>query len=550
MAQTQERDIPQEVWLGIDIGTTTTKVGISVIHHSPKKHTDYTLQFPLSGAYSNAKMTDELDSAMIFNTETRAWSFGSAGLTVHNAHVFRCIKLGVMGLDPYAGRLAASCARLVGTEGCPEEFTVASLFRTLFEIDAWLTYPVNYNEPLRVLLLQEAMAAGLYVRGALSEPVSAAYLSEFKIPEIDDTRMILDIGGVTMDATVVHKNADGCLIQACPSDGVICGGQSVNDRIRDWLRMNKPDWADALNEESRWDIVFAPIVNLIKEGFNGISGHDIHFGLESVTVPPDCIKASFEPLLVNAVELCVRLHDATPKNYDISVIIVCGGTTRNDWFTKELFARLQQRLTELRRYEIMADPGVVALGALFYARSPTVEESLITRDLGVTYLGDYDSRGNSLDPHSMNTGIGWILRKGQDPEKVPGILTFTKMIQPFSSEPGDTLIESHLLATPAHSTSFADAHIRKNTQIVWPCDITYPAKDKDLRSLSHLGTFSGSIQHEILFPPGSDVEEQVKFQLCLINDRQLLRGDFSVILPTGSHPLRDGIFNHDTIFLL
>lgn len=218
MAQAQEHGMPQEVWLGIDIGTTTTKVGISVIHHSPKKHTDYTLQFPLSGAYSNAKMTDELDSAMIFNTETRAWSFGSAGLTVHNAHVFRYIKLGVMGLEPYAGRLSTSCTRLVGTEDCPEEFTVASLFRTLFEyirevvkdhlvhkyggscdrIDAWLTYPVNYNEPLRVLLLQEAMAAGLHVRGALSEPVSAAYLSEFKIKTIDDTRMILDIGGVTM----------------------------------------------------------------------------------------------------------------------------------------------------------------------------------------------------------------------------------------------------------------------------------------------------------------------------------------------------------------
>lgn len=83
--------------------------------------------------------------------------------------------------------------------------------------------------------------------------------------------------------------------------------------------------------------------------------------------------------------------------------------------------------------------------------------------------------------------------QGKDPEKVPGILTFTKMIQPVSGESGDTLIEPQLLATPAHSTSFTDTHIRKNTVIFRPCDMTYSAKDIDIGSVSHLGMFFGSI---------------------------------------------------------
>jgi hypothetical protein len=54
--------------------------------------------------------------------------------------------------------------------------------------------------------------------------------------------------------------------------------------------------------------------------------------------------------------------------------------------------------------------GVVARGALCYARSPLVEECVTTRHLGFTYDGNYDEFGKLLKSGILNKGLGWVIR--------------------------------------------------------------------------------------------------------------------------------------------
>lgn len=76
--------------------------------------------------------------------------------------------------------------------------------------------------------------------------------------------------------------------------------------------------------------------------------------------------------------------------------------------------------------------------------------------------------------------------------------------------------------------------------IEWDCNITYPTTDKILSHLSHLGTFSGILDHEELFPPGTKAKEaELEFQLTLKVDRQLLRGEFSYVRDGQLIPLKD-----------
>lgn len=202
------------------------------------------------------KHTTELDTTIVFTENPQKFTFGADGLSYANGLVFRHWKLGAMGVEPYAGRLIQLCRRLQQKLG---HFTPASLFRILFEhvlktakdhlrkkhgesfgpIKTWLTYPVSCGESIRVLLLQEAIAAGLDVMGSGSESRTAACFLETKtdlhLP--DGARLILDFGGATVvecrclaphckppsnnsqDATVLYKHDDSQWVQACATDG-------------------------------------------------------------------------------------------------------------------------------------------------------------------------------------------------------------------------------------------------------------------------------------------------------------------------------------------
>jgi hypothetical protein len=98
------------------------------------------------------------------------------------------------------------------------------------------------------------------------------------------------------------------------------------------------------------------------------------------------------------------------------------------------------------------------------------------------------------------------------------------------------VIETELWASPANSQTFDEEHIGRNNLIIWPCDITYPVPEELFSQLSHLGTFSGKIPHEELFPLGTERKRsKFMFRLALRPDpdSHLLMGDFSIWLKDG-----------------
>ncbi|OKO98101.1 hypothetical protein PENSUB_9537 [Penicillium subrubescens] len=226
MEQTQHREVPREIWLAIDFGTNTTEVAVSVDPTNPAGTADYLLKFPSSASTQVENYTTELDTTIVFTKDAKKFSFGSDGASYANREMFRHWKLGTMGVKPYDENLIESCRGVQQCLGLEHgHFTPASLFRILFEhilktakdhlrneygesfgpIKAWLTYPVSCGESIRILLLQEAIAAGIVVMGSVSESLSAACflekkhnLSKHNPPLPDGARLILDFGGATL----------------------------------------------------------------------------------------------------------------------------------------------------------------------------------------------------------------------------------------------------------------------------------------------------------------------------------------------------------------
>ncbi|KAJ5882770.1 uncharacterized protein N7473_011204 [Penicillium subrubescens] len=524
MEQTQHREVPREIWLAIDFGTNTTEVAVSVDPTNPAGTADYLLKFPSSASTQVENYTTELDTTIVFTKDAKKFSFGSDGASYANREMFRHWKLGTMGVKPYDENLIESCRGVQQCLGLEHgHFTPASLFRILFEhilktakdhlrneygesfgpIKAWLTYPVSCGESIRILLLQEAIAAGIVVMG-----LSPNY---------------------SQDATIIYKNDDGQLVQACATDGLPKGGQMVNELCRSWLQANFPDWK-SLWDDDHWATYISPFFDQCKRAFDGQSTHELFRGDGSVEIPPDVMQGFFLPLISGAEDLVIRMCDRARKaGHPVNIAVVCGGTVRNKWFRTELFRRLKEHgITTCEKIDVH---GIVALGALQYARLDVEEELVITRNLGLGYVGDYDENGSPLKKGEWLTGIGWILREGQDPKEGPGCLKFTKKIQPRSKEAGDLIIESKMHVTPPDSRQFGEEHIKRNDLIEWECDITYPATEEIFSYLSHLGTFSGEIPHKKLFPLGTETKErEFEFELTLQNDRQLLRGVFAVML--------------------
>lgn len=219
MAQSLTVPVPEEIWLGIDIGTVTAKVAILEVADpaNPAEFVDYPLKFPTNNRNST---TTELDTTLVFSEDGLTCTHGSGGLSYPKAHFFRDWKPGAMGLEPFAQILTNACILLQKSAPQIQSFNPGTLFRKLFShiaktardhiqkkyghhikvIRCIPTFPVSCRESLQIILLQEASAAGLDVMGAVSESLATAYSlqSHPTLTRLKGAKMFLDFGGATL----------------------------------------------------------------------------------------------------------------------------------------------------------------------------------------------------------------------------------------------------------------------------------------------------------------------------------------------------------------
>ncbi|KAK4924812.1 hypothetical protein LTR66_016431, partial [Elasticomyces elasticus] len=236
MAESCSEQACEVVRITIDIGCSNIKAFLS--ENPDSDSVDYSLEFPSSGD-DRRRTTTELDTTIVFSADGHDCVFGSDGGSLSGGHVIVDWKLGAMGLEPYASRLATACEELQQSAPHLGKINPATIYRKLFShivdtaqgqlyrkhgrrfdgIECYLTYPVSCSESLKLLLYQEATAVGLNVKGGVSEPLAAAYYikSQTSLKLQPGAKLIIDFGGATVDAAVVYEDNTGCIMQACAS---------------------------------------------------------------------------------------------------------------------------------------------------------------------------------------------------------------------------------------------------------------------------------------------------------------------------------------------
>lgn len=226
MAQLPSAQVPKVISLGVDCGTTSGSVAVfegdPANPASPANPVDYLLEFGSGDCDDPSKTTTELDTSIVFSKNWKNeydCEFGANSFWKPGSLIFRYWKMGAMGAQPYARYLAEACRALEKAAPELKPFTPAILFRRFFlhikstaqehlnrkygvsfdAIKCYLTYPISCSESLRILLLQEATAAGLNVMGAVSESMSIAHALNTKNLNLPPgARMVLDFGGATV----------------------------------------------------------------------------------------------------------------------------------------------------------------------------------------------------------------------------------------------------------------------------------------------------------------------------------------------------------------
>lgn len=141
--------------------------------------------------------------------------------------------------------------RALGKDLTPEECS-AEVLRTLFsylpeeirnapDLGTVITVPAAFNQMQRDATTEAARMAGIGRVALMQEPV-AAVMSVMKAHQIDDTFLIYDLGGGTLDIAIAQSTAGR--VSLLSHGGIaLCGGRDFDRRVREsivkpWLTAN------------------------------------------------------------------------------------------------------------------------------------------------------------------------------------------------------------------------------------------------------------------------------------------------------------------------
>lgn len=202
--------------VGVDLGTTSCTVSFEWMGSK----VPHLLKFP---THNNAKNNEELDAILACSPDR--WYYGDNAQFRPNAVLFEHIKLAAMGRKPYTSTLKRALREAATKNGTA--LTILNLFEKIFsyilevleeqfprlpessvysrgrrfdEIQKYcrVTYPVEYNVWLRMMLFEAARSAGFNEVAGVSEPLAAAHYIAFESERArlpSQAMLIIDSGG-------------------------------------------------------------------------------------------------------------------------------------------------------------------------------------------------------------------------------------------------------------------------------------------------------------------------------------------------------------------
>ena len=250
--------------------------------------------------------------------------------------------------------------------------------------EAVISVPAYFNDEQRFATKEAGEMAGLRVERLVNEPSAAALACRSESGEEDSSFLVVDLGGGTLDVSVVECFEQVIEIQAVAGDNHL-GGDDFDHRIAELL--SPGDQAELLKKAEQ-----------CKRALTASSAGMIEFSGDKGTMGMFLTGAQFTelsaPLLVRLEKVLRQaLKDAGKTMGDIDQVVLVGGSCKMP-LVRQFIAKILER----EPYLCGRPDEIVALGAGIYAgiksRQAEIRDVILTDicpfTLGVGIV-DYDN---------------------------------------------------------------------------------------------------------------------------------------------------------------
>jgi molecular chaperone HscC len=272
--------------------------------------------------------------------------------------------------------------------------------------EAIITVPAYFNDAQRKATKAAGQLAGLKVERLLTEPTAAALAYGFTTGEDENIILVIDIGGGTLDVSLLHS-FEGIMEVRATSGDIWLGGEDFTQAIVETFMVEAGKDLPPLEQNLAVHGALRRQAEVAKRRLSESDAAELQVNHDGRTLSWHLDRERFEkicePLLARIrLPLERALRDARIAPTDISRVIFAGGAAR-----MPMFRRLISRLMRQLPIQHINPDEVVALGAAvragLAAKSAGLEERVLT-----------DVAPFTLGVEVANEGPGGVL--------IPGIM--------------------------------------------------------------------------------------------------------------------------------
>lgn len=264
--------------------------------------------------------------------------------------------------------------------------------------EAVITVPAYFNDAQRKATKAAGQLAGLKVERLLTEPTSAALAYGFAATDEESTVLVIDLGGGTLDVSLLHSFEGIMEVKATAGD-IWLGGEDFTDAIASAF-ISEAGRSKGMTSPTADRGLYAQLrrqAELAKCALSDADEAFINLNIEGETVSWKITRETFErlcePLLARLrLPLERALRDARIAPDGLTRIVFAGGATRMP-MVRRLISRLFRQLPvqHINPDEVVARGATVRVGLI--QKSKGLEEHVLT-DVSPFTLGvEVASRG-------------------------------------------------------------------------------------------------------------------------------------------------------------
>ncbi|WP_342318593.1 Hsp70 family protein [Corynebacterium mayonis] len=247
-----------------------------------------------------------------------------------------------------------------------------------------ITVPAYFGTAEKQATLHAGEIAGLDVRGIIAEPVAAALSAGFK-PGENTTIFVYDLGGGTMDCTVMELNDDGVEVLAVDGDRQL-GGADWDNELLDLVAAKFVLETGISDDPTNDDAFYQDLLSNVEQAKISLSRRKkVHIRCEYQNQAQmiEVTREEFEDRTRDKVEETLRVVDRTIEkakkvrpDLNIEKFILVGGSSKMPMIPAALQQRYGWELTPTE-YDLAVAKGAALYGQgkMDYANQVGEEES-------------------------------------------------------------------------------------------------------------------------------------------------------------------------------